>query len=1052
MATNTNAQDAIIELKSNSVTVSQLISEIEKQTDYLVVYSNREVNTSRTVSMKNKSDKVSEYLNQTFSGTDIGYDFEKNYIVLSKKAEETASILTNLTQTVQQQGKTVRGTVTDSNGEPVIGATIVVKDKPSQGTVTDIDGNYSITNISETTTLVFSFIGMRALEFVVENQTIINVRMEEESISLEEVVAVGFGTQKKVNLTGAVGTVSSEDLQNRPVQNVQQALQGLVPGLNIQQTSGFLNATPEMNIRGTGNLGTGSSAAPLVLIDGVEGNIRTVNPQDIESISVLKDAAASSIYGSRAPFGVILITTKKGDANEIQVNYNNNFRWAAPIVRPDFMDSYTFATYINDMCMNDNVTPRFTQEHLQRIKDYQEGKITTVNVPDPSNPTRWSSGYAGGNANLNLYDIFYKDWAYSQEHNINASGGNERFTFYMGVGFLDDNGLLDLAEDSYKKFTPTGTIEAKMTDWMKLRYTTRFTRMDYSRPTGLTSGLYNDLGRQSWPILPFWDDNGIVNNTGQSMVIMYGGRSNDQTDFFNNHGSIVLNPIKNWETTLDFNYNIKTWDLHETTLPTYMYDVEGNPYIYRTTSYVTNSHYKENFMNINFYSTYRFVLDNDHNFTLLAGSQMENLKRNAFSLRRDGIIVTELPVVDLTSGLNYDGSSATPVLSGNINEWSTAGYFGRLNYDYQGKYLLEANLRYDGTSRFRRETRWNWFPSFSAGWNMARESFWENLQNTVSVLKLRASYGELGNQNTNSWYPTYQVISVSANSGSWLQNGTKPNVAYSPELISSTLTWEKIISSNVGIDVAALNNRLTGSFDYYVRETRDMVGPAMELPNILGKTVPRSNNTDLKTYGFEVEIGWQDRLENGLLYNARFILSDYQTEITRYPNATQSLSTYIAGQKLGNIWGYETIGIAKSNEEMEAHLTSLPEGGQNALGSNWMAGDIMYRDLNNDGKINSGSNTLNDHGDLKVIGNNTPRYQFGLDMNSAWKGFDLRIFFQGVAKRDYWTSSPMFFGNSTGFWNQINLKEHVDYFRLEQSNHLPANIDAYYPRPLYNNY
>jgi hypothetical protein len=335
---------------------------------------------------------------------------------------------------------------------------------------------------------------------------------------------------------------------------------------------------------------------------------------------------------------------------------------------------------------------------------------------------------------------------------------------------------------------------------------------------------------------------------------------------------------------------------------------------------------------------------------------------------------------------------------------------------------------------------------------MARESFWENLQNTVSVLKLRTSYGELGNQNTNNWYPTYQVISVSANSGSWLQNGTKPNVAYSPELISSTLTWEKIISSNVGIDVAALNNRLTGSFDYYVRETRDMVGPAMELPNILGKTVPRSNNTDLKTYGFEVEIGWQDRLENGLLYNARFILSDYQTEITRYPNATQSLSTYIAGQKLGNIWGYETIGIAKSNEEMEAHLASLPEGGQNALGSNWMAGDIMYRDLNNDGKINSGSYTLNDHGDLKVIGNNTPRYQFGLDMNSAWKGFDLRIFLQGVAKRDYWTSSPMFFGNSTGFWNQINLKEHVDYFRLEQSNHLPANIDAYYPRPLYNNY
>jgi TonB-linked SusC/RagA family outer membrane protein len=672
-ATGTYAQTKTISLAMNDATISEVLHAIQDQSEFYFLYNSELIDVTKKVDVEIEGEKVDAILTRLFDKNEVDFLIKDRYIVLTPVGG-------NAELFAEQQQPAVSGTVTDESGQPLPGVTVVVKGT-TQGTVTNADGDYTLTNLPEDATLVFSFVGMKTLEVVVGSQTNISVVMEEETIGLEEVVAVGFGTQKKVNLTGAVGTVSSEDLQNRPVQNVQQALQGLVPGLNIQQTSGFLNATPEMNIRGTGNLGTGSSAAPLVLIDGVEGNISTVNPQDIESISVLKDAAASSIYGSRAPFGVILITTKKGDANEIQVNYNNNFRWAAPIVRPDFMDSYTFATYINDMCMNDNVTPRFTQEHLQRIKDYQEGKITTVNVPDPSNPTRWSSGYAGGNANLNLYDIFYKDWAYSQEHNINASGGNERFTFYMGVGFLDDNGLLDLAEDSYKKFTPTGTIEAKMTDWMKLRYTIRFTRMDYSRPTGLTSGLYNSLGRQAWPILPFWDDNGIVNNTGQSMVIMYGGRSNDQTDFFNNHGSIVLNPIKNWETTLDFNYNIKTWDLHETTLPTYLYDVEGNPYIYRTTSYVKNSHYKENFMNINFYSTYRFVLDNDHNFTLLAGGQMENLKRNAFSLRRDGVIVTDLPVVDLTSGLNYDGSAATPVLSGNINEWSTAGYFGRLLYN-----------------------------------------------------------------------------------------------------------------------------------------------------------------------------------------------------------------------------------------------------------------------------------------------------------------------------------------------------------------------------------
>jgi TonB-linked SusC/RagA family outer membrane protein len=384
-----------------------------------------------------------------------------------------------------------------------------------------------------------------------------------------------------------------------------------------------------------------------------------------------------------------------------------------------------------------------------------------------------------------------------------------------------------------------------------------------------------------------------------------------------------------------------------------------------------------------------------------------------------------------------------------MSAWGTAGYFGRFNYDYQGKYLLEANLRYDGTSRFRRETRWNWFPSFSAGWNIARESFWGELGNKVNILKLRGSYGKLGNQNTDSYYPTYQVIGVSSNSGSWLQNGMKPNTASSPALISAALTWEKINTWDVGVDIGAFRNRLTGSADYYVRKTLNMVGPAMELPNILGKSVPRSNNTDMKNYGFELEIGWQDRLPNGLSYGARFLLSDYQVEITRYPNSTQSLSTYIAGQKLYNIWGYETVGIAKSDEEMQAHLTSLPNGGQTALGSNWLAGDIMYRDLNNDGKINSGASTLADSGDRKIIGNSTSRYQFGLDLNAAWKGFDLRIFFQGVGKRDYYSGTNMFFGvTSGGLYQIIGLKDHLDYFRSEPSNELPANIDAYYPRPL----
>jgi hypothetical protein len=332
---------------------------------------------------------------------------------------------------------------------------------------------------------------------------------------------------------------------------------------------------------------------------------------------------------------------------------------------------------------------------------------------------------------------------------------------------------------------------------------------------------------------------------------------------------------------------------------------------------------------------------------------------------------------------------------------------------------------------------------------MAQENFWETLLPTINLLKFRVSYGELGNQNTSNWYPTYQIMPVHSNEGSWLQNGTRPNTAYVPALVSSTMGWEKVENWNGGIDFGLLRNRLTGSFDYYIRRTKDMIGPAQELPAVLGIDVPKTNNTDLKTYGFDFELVWRDRLKNGLGYSAKLLLSDSQTEITKYPNPTNTLSKYLEGRKLGEIWGYETIGIAKTDSEMQEHLVSLPNGGQNALGSDWRAGDIMYRDLNDDGKIDDGANTLDDHGDLKVIGNNTPRYLFGIDLSADWKGFDFRAFFQGVLKRDYWQGSYYFWGVTENKWWSCGLVPHVDYFRDEVSNHLDVNLDSYYPRPIF---
>jgi len=381
--------------------------------------------------------------------------------------------------------------------------------------------------------------------------------------------------------------------------------------------------------------------------------------------------------------------------------------------------------------------------------------------------------------------------------------------------------------------------------------------------------------------------------------------------------------------------------------------------------------------------------------------------------------------------------------------WSTIGLFGRLNYDYRGKYLAEINLRYDGTSRFRGNKIWNWFPSFSMGWNVAKEDFWKSYTDICNELKFRFSYGELGNQNTTNWYQTYQTINTKAASGAWLQGGVKPNVAISPDLVSSSLGWEKVSTYNLAIDFSLFNNRLTGTAEYFGRYTDDMVGDAPELPSTLGTDVPVINNTNLKTIGWELQIGWKDLLQNGIGYSARVSLSDARTKITKYPNnPTNSISSTLSGYYTGNIWGYVTEGIAKTDAEMDAHLASLPNGGQDALGSLWSAGDIMYKDLNNDGKISSGAGTTYDPGDKKIIGNSTPRYLLGVNLAANWKNFDVSMYFQGVLKRDYFQGSWYFWGVAGAKSRTTCFSEHLDFFRNETYEAFTdTNADAYYARP-----
>ncbi len=956
----------------------------------------------------------------------------------------------------QQQTITVKGTVNDAMG-PVIGASVVEKGASTNGAITDFDGNFTI-SVKPGATLVISYIGYKPQEVSARSGKHITVTMEENHEMLDEVVIVGFGTQKKVNLTGSVGIATSKELESRPVASATQALQGLVAGLNVSTNTGQIGKNMSINVRGTGTIGKGSSGAPLILIDGMEGDINTVNPQDIENISVLKDAAASSIYGSRAPFGVILITTKSGKEGKLQVNYNNSFRVSKPINMPKSMDSYSFAVMMNEASDNLGVGHTYSDELMQKMLDFQSGRLKYG--LDAKSETAWEEPFTQGYANTDIWAELYKKSVFSQEHNLSITGGSQKMSYYVSANFMDQAGLINFGEEGMNRYNLIGKINSTLAKWLKFNLSTRFTRTDRWQPTNLGSSAFNILGRQTWPNMPIYDYNGNI-NLDFVRNIAEGGRGDTQTDRYYYQGAFIIEPVKNWITNVELNYSIRNSTTKQAALKSYAKDPSGNIIDNGSqSSSLYENLTKDNYLNMNIYSSYALSLNEKHNFKVMAGFQSEAMKQHWFSVTKYGLVDGSDEnhwEFDLTNGLDGKNNKKETAVSGSTQEWRTVGFFGRLNYDYLGRYLFEMNMRYDGTSRFRRGSRWQLSPSFSAGWNIAEEKFFKPATRVMNQLKLRFSYGELGNQNTTNWYPTYRVMNLGAINGSWIQNGGQPNTAAIGSLVSDVLTWEKVRTWNVGVDYGFFDGRLSGSFDYFTRYTKDMVGPGEQLPNTLGIAVSAKNNCDLKTRGWELALAWRDRLNNGLDYGIRLSLSDQQTYIDRYPgNKTGALSSYIEGRKIGEIWGFETIGIAKTQEEMDAHLATLPNGGQNAVGTQWEAGDIMYKDINGDGKISSGASTIDDHGDLKVLGDSNPHYFFGIDINAAWKGFDLRCFLQGVGHKDFWPGTSSYFWGVRGgysMWYTIALKQHDDYFRDQpiglEGHEKGVNLDSYYPRPIF---
>ncbi len=1023
-----------ISLTLNNVTVKQAMDALKKQSGYSFVFSSEDVDTKKKVSVDADDQKVEEVVRQILDGQSVTYEIKGKNIVVRSIAQTSSS----------QQKKTITGTIVDPSGMPVIGANVMVKGT-TNGTITDMDGKFSL-EVASGATLMVSYIGFANQEIKIGNQTVLSITLKEDAEALDELVVVGYGTQKKVNLTGAVSMVESEVLESRPVQNVGQALQGVVPGLNfsVNKTGGELNNALDMDIRGTGTIGEGSKSAPLVLVDGIEGDMNSINPNDIKSISVLKDASSAAVYGSRAAFGVVLITTKEGHAGRTQVNYSNNVRFSTPSALPTMMDSYQFAQFFNRAALNQGGSPVFDETTMQRIVDYQAGKITSGSQVRPDG---YYSENVLANANTDWFEKIYKKAVPSHEHNLSVSGGSEKITYLVSGSFMKQNGFINYNSDDFKRYTLNARIKANLSKFVTLIYGSKWIREDYDKPSYLGDLFYDSIAR-TWPTCPEYFDNGYYGGTIINRLI-YAGRNIDQKDQTYNQLQLIIEPIKDWKIYAEGNMRTVNRMNHSELLPIPWINAAGDM-AYGSldgsraagATEVTEQSWRDNYLTGNLYSDYFKQFDSGHYFKVMAGFNAELMKSRDIKGIMDNLITPDLPTLNT--------ATENPRTSGGYSHWATVGFFGRLNYNYKEKYLFEFNLRYDGTSRFLGDQRWGTFPSFSVGWNLARENFFMdlgNLKDYISTLKFRGSWGQLGNTNTEDLYPFYLTVPFKTQAGGWLIDGKKSNLSYAPGLVSSMLTWETVESWNIGLDWGALNNRLTGSFEYYTRKTKDMVGPAPELPSILGTPVPDMNNADLKSYGFDLELSWRDKIGE-FSYGAKLVLSDNKLKVTRYPNENGIYSQWYSGKMSGELWGYETIGIAKSQEEMDQHLASLPNGGQDALGSQWSAGDIMYKDLNGDGKIDAGSSTLGDPGDKKIIGNSTPRYRFGLTLDGSWKGFDLSLFFQGVAKRDYLLSGPYFWGAKNGQWHSVGFDYHWDFFRPE-GDPLGSNVDSYYPRPLF---
>lgn len=1026
-----------ISINLRNKTLKEAFTAIENSSEYIFLFNDQQINVDKRVSISMKDASLEQVLASIIGDESLDYKVSGRQITLFSKA---SSNVVEQSRSETQQKRLITGKILDENKVPIIGAS-VLENGTKNGTLTDIDGKFKL-NVSPNASLQISYIGFQSQTIAVQEKDVLDLILKEDPKVFDEVVVVGYATVKKENLTGAVDQIGSKVLESRPVMNVAQALQGAMGNLNISSAGGGgVGSKQSINIRGY--TGFESSGSPLIVIDGIQSsNMDDINPNDIENISILKDAASSAIYGSSAPYGVIIITTKKGKVGTApRITYSNSLKFAQPINLPKMVNSLYFVESYNESYTNAGMAPVIREETIQRIKDYQAGLITTQTIKRPG-VDEWDE-FIQGNANYDWFDVHFKGHSFSQQHNIGLSGGSSNSTYYVGLGYNKQDGLYRYAKDSYERYNVRTNLSSEINKWITFGVRSAFSRGVTDRPNRVYGPDPNDPNKvvdlymtrltHKFPNGAMINPDGGYSDYSDITKFRDGGRNKLKEDKLTLTGEVVVKPLTGWDITFNYTFDgIYNYDTaHFATVNEIMPSGKEKP-ISSTipNSYSIFNRRTENQV-LNAFTSYEKTLG-DHYAKVLVGYTQEVRDIRSSTSEANYLFSDNRPSLSLSYGTNKNSDIT--------DQLAIRGGFGRFNYGYKEKYLFEFNGRYDGTSRFLDDVRYKFYPGASGAWVASKEEFWKNsvLSKAINTFKLRASYGSLGDQSfLKDFYPFYPGMpSKGPNFTNWIYAGGRDAYLTNPDIINAQLTWVTTTTIDFGVDMVFLDNRLSTSFDWYRRKADDFVGPAQALPAILGAPAPKTNNASMETRGFELSVAWRDMIGSDFSYGVKAILSDYQGKILKYPNPTNDLGVWREGQKMGELWGYKTYGLFQSQEEIDNapsqyKLNALP----------LKPGDVRYVDLDGDGEISYGNNTSDNPGDRKVIGNNTPRYSFGVTLDAEYKGFDFSLFIEGVAKRDALMDrgSTLFWGFNGNPWNGTMLTVHQDRWT-------PETPDGYYPR------